>query len=252
MPFSESVRWGPDGPQGASPAVTDSSLIERALRWSELFSSWPEEVRARLAGLARLRRYGRRTQVLAHDRRARELLCVVSGCLEVGCVDAEGHKFVHGLLGPGHIAPLVRLLEDAPLPYDYHAHEDSVIVHLSCEAVLEVLDSQPSLWREVAGLALQRQRYSLATAHERALGDIAQRLVVTLLRLAALYGHSEPEGLALRVRLSQHDLAAMLGVSRQTINREMGELIAQGVLEATYNRIVIKDLERLQALARWP
>lgn len=252
MTLSESVPSWPDDLPIPATAVTDGGLINRALRWNELFGPWPDEVRARLAAQARLRRYGRRTQVLAHDRQARELLCVVSGCLEVGCVDADGRKFVHGLLGPGHIAPLVRLLEDVPLPYDYHAHEDSVIVHLGCEVVLEVLGSQPSLWREVARLALQRQRYSLATLHERALGGIAQRLVVTLLRLAAFYGNSEPEGLALRVRLSQHDLAAMLGVSRQTINREMGELIAQGVLEATYNRIVIKDLERLQALARWP
>jgi len=247
MTSSESASSWPAGP---TAPVTDGSLIDRALRWNELFGTWPEEVRAQLAAQARLRRYGRRTQVLAHDRQARELLCVVSGCLEVGCVDAEGRKFVYGLMRPGHVAPLVRLLEDAPLPYDYHAHEDSVILHLACEAVLEVLDSQPQLWREVARLALQRQRFSLACLHERVLGGIPQRLVVTLLRLAALYGNSEPEGLALRVRLSQHDLAAILGVSRQTINREMGELIAQGVLEATYNRIVIKDLERLQAMAR--
>ena len=88
--------------------------------------------------------------------------------------------------------------------------------------VLEVLGSQPSLWREVARLALQRQRYSLATLHERALGGIPQRLVVTLVRLAAFYGNSEPEGLALRVRLSQHDLAAMLAKSLP------GKVVAEG------------------------
>ena len=143
MTFSDSVPSWPDDLPVAATAVTDGGLINRALRWNELFGPWPEEVRARLAAQARLRRYGRRTQVLAHDRQARELLCVVSGCLEVGCVDAEGRKFVHGLLGPGHIAPLVRLLEDVPLPYDYHAHEASVIVHLSCEVVLEVLGRHP-------------------------------------------------------------------------------------------------------------
>jgi len=233
-----------------SPSSTDSGLISRALRWSELFGSWSAEARSTLAGQGRLRRYNRRTQVMAHDRLARELLVVVSGCLEVGCVDAEGRKFVHGLLGPGQIAPLVRLLEDTPLPYDYHAHEDAVIVHLACDAVLGVLEKQPQLWREVAQLALQRQRYSLAALHERVLSGIPQRLAVTLLRLASFYGHSEPDGLALRVRLSQHDLAAMLGVSRQTINRELGDLIEQGVLDASYNRVVIKDLQRLQLIAQ--
>lgn len=231
---------------------SELELIERSLRWNELFSPWPDEARRRLAKEARLRTYHRRTQVLAHDRHARDLLAVVSGCLEVGCGDAEGRKYVHGLLGPGHLAPLVRLLEDQPLPYNYHAHEDSVIVHVACDAVLSVLAEQPQLWREVARLGLRRQRHSLQALHEQVLSSIPQRLVVTLLRLVDFYGVAESEGLALRVRLSQHDLAAMLGVSRQTINRELGLLIEQGILDATYNRIIVKDLVRLKERVQWP
>lgn len=229
-------------------AGTDRELIDRALRWSELFRSWPDEARARLVAGAWLRRYSRLEQVLAHNRQARELMAVVSGCLEVGCVDADGRKFVHGLLGPGHVAGVVRLLEDEPLPYSYQAHEDAVIVHLGCDDVLAVLEAQPQLWREVAHLGLLRQRYSLSSLHERVLNGIPQRLAAKLLRLADFYGYSEPEGLVLRVRLSQHDLAAMLGVSRQTINRELGALIEQGIIDARYNCIVIKDLRRLQGL----
>lgn len=231
---------------------TDRELIDRTLRWNELFRHWPDEARVRLVREARLRAYDRRTQVLAHDRQAREMLAVASGCLEVGCVDAEGRRYLHGLLGAGHIAAVVRLLDDEPLPYHYHAHEDSVIVHLACSSVLSVLAEHPQLWREVARMGLQRHRYSLQTLHEKALNGIPQRLVVTLLRLADYYGVTDSEGLALGVRLSQHDLAAMLGVSRQTINRELGLLIEQGILDASYSRIVIKDLARLKALVQLP
>lgn len=239
------------GPTRSVPG-TERELIDRTLRWNELFCHWPDEARGRLVNHARLRVYDRRTQVLAHDRQAREMLAVASGCLEVGCIDAEGRKYLHGLLGAGHIAAVVRLLDDEPLPYQYHAHEDSVIVHLACDVVLAVLAEYPQLWREVARMGLQRQRYSLQSLHERVLSTIPQRLVVTLVRLAEYYGVSESGGVALGVRLSQHDLAAMLGVSRQTINRELGVLIEQGILDASYNRIVIRDPVRLKGLLQQP
>lgn len=224
-------------------------LIERALRWNELFSRWPDARRAELMKSARLERYSRRTQVLAHDRHRRELLVVVTGCLEFSSMSASGRKYLNALLGPGHVVPLVRLLEDVPLPFDIHAHEDSVIVHLPSDAVLAVLDAEPLLWRDVARLALQRQRLSIAMLGGQVLGSVRRRVALALLNLAGLYGTQEDERLDLRVRLSQHDLATMLGLSRQTINKELGALVDAGVIGLTYKRVAILDTDQLRRIA---
>jgi CRP-like cAMP-binding protein len=202
---------------------------------------------------ARLERYGRRTQVLAHDRHRRELLVVVSGCLEISSMSSHGRKYVNALLGPGQVAPLVRLLEDVPLPYDYHAHEDSVIVHLPCDAVIAVLDAEPVLWRDVAKLGLQRQRLSIVLLQNQMLNSIHGRVAATLMSLVHFYsGQSQPtpegDGLPL-VRLSQNDLAAMLGLSRQTINKELGRLVDEGAIDMRYKRIRIVDARRLARIA---
>jgi len=230
-------------------AVDNAELIERALRWCEVFSQWPRERLAALMKSARLERYGRRTQVLAHDRQRRELLAVVSGCLEISCVSAGGHKYLNSLLGPGRVAPLVRLLEDVPLPYDYHALEDSVIIHLPCDAVIAQLDAEPVLWREIARLGLQRQRASVEMLQKQLLASNRQRVAGTLVSLAQLYGTQQPQGLSLSIRLSQTDLAAMLGVSRQTMNKELGVLVAEGLIGVDYKRIALTDVPRLQAIA---
>ena len=198
---------------------------------------------------ARLERYSRRTQVLAHDRHRRELLAVVSGCLEISSMSALGRKYVNALLGPGQVAPLVRLLEDVPLAYDYHAHEDSVIIHLPSDAVLAVLDAEPVLWRAVAKLGLQRQRLSVAVLQDQMLGSVRRRVAATLVSLTGLYGAQEDDGLNLRVRLSQNDLAAMLALSRQTINKELGWLLQERVIDLSYKRITIIDAEKLRRIA---
>lgn len=214
---------------------------------------------------ARLERYGRRTQVLAHDRHRRELLVVVSGCLEISSMSSGGRKYVNALLGPGQVAPLVRLLEEVPLAYDYHAHEDSVIVHLPCDAVIAVLDAEPVLWRDVAKLGLQRQRLSIVLLQNQMLNSVHGRVAATLMSLVHFYGGQgqgvqgqgtdsaasvqEGEAVGPLVRLSQTDLAAMLGLSRQTINKELGRLVEEGAIDMRYKRIRIVDAERLARIA---
>ncbi|RCW68764.1 Crp/Fnr family transcriptional regulator [Pseudorhodoferax soli] len=232
---------------------TDSAaLMTRALRLVQLFSTWPDARLAQLIRSARLHRYTRRTQLLSDDRHKRELLAVVSGCLEISSSSAQGRKYVNTLLGAGQVAPLVRLLDDVPLPYDYHAHEDSVIVHLPCDAVIAVLDAEPVLWRGVAQLALQRQRQSVALLQNQMLAPVRARVAATLLSLAQIYGAQDQGGLDLRVRLSQNDLAAMLSLSRQTINKELGRLVEEAVIERRYKHITIVDGEALRRIAALP
>lgn len=240
-------------PMSTTADATDSrTLIARALRLIELFSSWPEQRLDELMRSARLERYTRRTQLLSQDPRKRELMAVVSGCLEISS-SPQGRKYVNALLGPGQVAPLVRLLEDVPLPYDYHAHEDSVIVHLPSDAVVAVLDAEPVLWRGVARLGLRRQRQSIALLQNQMLAPVPGRVAATLLSLAELYGAQQDQGgLDLRVRLSQNDLASMLTLSRQTINKELGRLVAQGVIELSYKRIAILDAQALRRIATTP
>ena len=200
-----------------------------------------------------MERYSRRTQVLAHDRHRRELLVVVSGCLEISSMSANGRKYVNALLGPGQVAPLVRLLEDVPLAYDYHAHEDSVIVHLPSDAVIAVLDAEPVLWRDVAKLGLQRQRLSIVLLQNQMLNSIHGRVAATLMSLVHFYGGQGPgtaeDAEGPLVRLSQNDLAAMLGLSRQTINKELGRLVEEGAIDMRYKRIRIVDADRLARIA---
>jgi len=235
---------------GSIRPASQAALIERGLRWCELFSTWPAHCLQRLIPAVRLRRYRRGAQVLGHDSARRELLVVVSGSLEVAAVNESGRRYVNSLLGPRHVVPLVRLLDDVPLSYGYDAHEDSVVLHIPADAVIEVLDADPGLWREVARLALYRQRLSVGSLRAQMVGSIQRRLAATLLNMEMGYhlsGQPAREGL---LQVSQADLAAMLGLSRQTINKELAHLRDLGLVDygGGYKRLRIVDLAALQRL----
>jgi len=224
-------------------------LIAHALSWSELFAQWPEERRRALLKSARLERYRKRTLVMGSGPKWRYILVVVSGSVEIGSLSESGRRYVNALLGPGQVAPLVRLLDDKSSGYEYHAHEDAVIIHLPVDAVVAELDAEPVLWREVARLALHRQRISIAMLQGLTLGTVRRRVAASLINLAEFYGTPQDSGLDLRVSLPQQDFAALLGLSRQTVNKQLRMLADLGVIEMSYKRMVLRDVQALSRIA---
>lgn len=233
----------------SAPSVTDThALIQRGLRRCSLFANWPDLVIDRIARIARLARYERGAEVTPQRRLQRELKLVVTGCLAVISVNASGAKFMLSLIGPGQIVGLVRLLKQGGRLYDYQAHEETVLIHLPCEELEAVIDRTPTLWKDVAFLTMERQRDSIVTMQRSALGGVQQRLAEVLVQAAQLTGE-RAEGRALRLRLSQSDLAHMVLVSRQTINKELGFLARHGIVQATYGHLTIFDMPALRRIA---
>jgi CRP/FNR family transcriptional regulator, cyclic AMP receptor protein len=77
-----------------------------------------------------------------------------------------------------------------------------------------------------------------------------QLLAGELLRLADRHGRRTKDGILIDLRLSQEDLAVMIGVGRQTINRLLKSLEQDNIATIRYASITIRNvgaLERLRA-----
>lgn len=226
------------------------TLIQRGLRRCNLFKDWPDLVIDRLARIARLEHYPRGAQVLAQDRLQRDVILAVSGTLAISGVNVRGGKFTLSLVGPGEPFGLIRLLNQGDQFYDYHAHVDSVVIHLASDALTAVIDQTPRLWKDVALLALSRHRDSIITMQRRALGGMQQSLAQALLDLARSGGLRPGGDGAIRLDLSQAELAHMLSVSRQTMNKELGLLAKQGLVGIAYGQVRLLDMPGLRRIAQ--
>jgi CRP/FNR family cyclic AMP-dependent transcriptional regulator len=129
----------------------------------------------------------------------------------------------------------------------YEALDELVVVHLGGRAIVERLDAQPALWRAMAPPLLLGARAVGRTLMDYQTGSTRQRLAATIARLAQLYGAGDGSP-GLRLALSQDDLATMLQVSRQSINREMRVLEAQGLVGSEYGAVSVHQLAALRQL----
>ena len=222
---------------------------EAALRRCPLFACWPEVRIAELAAIARAEFYPRGAEIFAHNPERREAFVIASGEVEVSRGSAAGKKFVLGINGAPQILAIVRLLADPPIRYDYRAYEDSVLLHLPADGLAAILDAEPILWRDVALLMCTRHGDSLRLLGDHNLGSLDQRMAATLVDLARIHGIAGGQGIELGLRLPQEQLGAMLGVTRQSVNKLLRGFEAAGLIAIDYNRITIRDPAALDAIA---
>lgn len=227
------------------------SAAERlaVLRLCPLFAGWPEARLADLSAIARVEHYRRGAEIFARDPEKREAFVIATGEVEVSRASAAGKKFVLSLQGPHEILAIVRLLAEPPIHYVYSAYEDSVLLHLPCDGLAAILDADPILWRDIALLMCARQGDSLRQLNIQKLGSLEQRMAATLADLSRIHGVAGEAGTELALRLPQEQLGAMLGVTRQSVNKLLRGFEAARLIAVDYNRITIRDPAALDAIA---
>ena len=70
--------------------------------------------------------------------------------------------------------------------------------------------------------------------------------------LADEFGEPLPDGVRIRLQLSQRTLAALVAASRENVNRALSPLVASGVISQTKGHFVVHDRAALAASAEPP
>lgn len=236
---------------GVRELPEDWVLAERALRLTQIFAQWPAAAMEQLLSISRVGRYAR-GDVVTTDDAPKEILAVVSGHI-VGevTVDAAASRCIVALLGPGYVLGFVRSFDDEDVlsAHRFRALNDTVIVHMPAAQFYRILEEDPGLWREMAKLLMKQFRQVLQSLLTQSVGSFKRRLAATIERLAMLHGSKEGDGIGIRLRLTQEDLAALLQVTRQSVNKELGALVACGAISWNYNIITVLDPQALRAMA---
>jgi CRP-like cAMP-binding protein len=226
----------------------DAGLIERALRLTRGFASWPPDLMGRLVLHCRMERHERGTVFYVAGAKEIEAFAVVSGHMVGWRVTPMGSRTVIAFMGPGTVIGVEWAFDrEADLRFEISAHDTLMVVRMPALTVQALLDEHPPLWKDMALMALREHREIRETLFSNAVGILRQRVAATIERLARLYGSDASGTISLRV--TQDDLAELLQVARQTVNKELKWLAAARVIEVEYNSLTVLDLDALTRMA---
>lgn len=112
-----------------------------------------------------------------------------------------------------------------------------------------VIEQHPRLALNTIRLVSGRLRLACDALVENITHSPDKRLARMLLRLACQCATPTEAGLQFRIRLTHQELAQMVGSSRQTVNRVLGQYAQQGLIEVEQRLLLIRQPNALAELA---
>jgi len=200
----------------------------------------------RLASLGRLQQvaHGARPPRSANDD---SLWVILTGAMRVSSEAPGVKEYVYAVLGPGSFFGLSTAVRRAPLTIEARAFGQTDLAVFSGEGLAELMDDRPMLWRHVSRMLARRLRLALLVLRDNSVAPLPERIARRVLAHALssdLRNRSE-----VQVRMTQNDLALMLGASRSKTNAALKVLETRGLLDAGYRGITILDVQRLRSFA---
>jgi CRP-like cAMP-binding protein len=205
----------------------------------------PADIQAVLLAAARRRTLARGDALFHKGSPPDALFGVLSGVLRVSVVSASGREAVIALLDRDQWFGEVSLFVGAERVYDTCAVEDCEVAVVPAAEFHALIATRPDVHLALTRLVCHRLRQALAWIDDAILMPLPVRLAHRLLALDAASG----TGGSRELSVSQEELAFMLGVSRQSINRQLGLWQDQGLVRTRYGRIELLARDELARLA---
>lgn len=200
-----------------------------------LFASLDPAVQAQLREGTRLRRFADGQLIQQRGEEPDGFWLIEAGSVAVGQFLPEGEFRAVGLLGPGDSYGELAVFARRPRVVDAVSRGPSSARYIRVSDFEAALAANPAAMRQLLGaLAAQLQELLDLLAGIRR-GTAAARLAGTLANLAG-----EADG-PVTIRITQQELAELLGLTRPTVNAALREMESMGLLVRGYRSVTVPD-----------
>ncbi|NML26303.1 Crp/Fnr family transcriptional regulator [Zoogloea dura] len=201
----------------------------------DLFEGLTDEHAELLMERSRVRTFAANTIVVSEGDEGNSLFVVQSGALKAFLTDNAGREVTLSLLDPGDYFGELALLDEAPRSASVAAVTKSEVLQIPRTAFLALIEVHPACMQIVVRNLVGRIRTLTESVRSLALVDVFGRISRVFNSLAV-----EKDGvMQIDRRLTQQDLANMVGASREMVNRILRDLVSGGYVELEQHRIII-------------
>ena len=199
----------------------------------------------RIQGQARRRAYQAGAMIFREDEACAGFNIVAKGLVRIYRISAEGRLHTLSLLRPAATFNEVAAVDGGLNPCNAMAITQSIILTLSHDRLMNLLATEPDLLNNyVQSLAHVNREYI-----ER-LEDMTFRTIPS--RLAKLFLHETTYADHIAeapTRLTQEEIASILGTTREVVGRALRGLLNAGLLRKEGRKVYIADRMGLEILA---
>ncbi len=200
-----------------------------------------------LAAALRPHQY-RAGEVVFHEGDAGTALYIIEeGEVKIVLGSPGGKEAVLSLLGRGDFFGELALLDGLPRSADAVAAAATRLQILNREDFLRLVAVHPGFAAGLLAALSRRLRRTDQLVHDAAFSDVRTRLIRVLLELAQSKGKPGTEGVVITSRLTQSDLADMVGATRESVNKWLRYYTQRGFLRHDRGQMTLVNPQALRA-----
>jgi CRP/FNR family transcriptional regulator len=205
----------------------------------------PEEELKALASKGHVHHYRNGAAIFHEGDPGDALHIVIEGGVRIVVASRKGEEATMALLGPGECVGDLALLDGRPRSASAIAFGKTKTLVVRRDDFTKWLTERPkAAFALLETLSLRVRRTDEALA-DFAFLDLPQRLAKRLLALAA----SRNDGRQLagaKLRITQAELASMLGVSRESVNKQLNQFARDGWIALSRGQVTLEDPNALR------
>jgi CRP-like cAMP-binding protein len=213
------------------------------LRGVDLFAAFEHDELAKLAESAHQHELRRGDVLFREGDEATSLYVVVDGRVAISNRSPDGRESVVALMEAGDTFGDMPLFDGLGRSAEARSLEASSVLEIDYEPVRRAFELRPQLLWSAVGLLAGRIRNMDAVLADSVFLDVTGRTAKRLLEHAG-------EQNEFLLPVTQEELAAMVGASRERVNKAIASFVRLGWIEQSDRRYRITDREQLTRRAR--
>lgn len=202
-----------------------------------------------LHAAGRRRAYGPGVTLFHEGDDAGPVVVLLSGRVKVSTIGGSGREAIVAVRGPGDLIGELFAIDGGLRSATVTTLEPTEVLLVAGSAFARFLENHLRIALVLLRMVAGRLRYADSQQAQFATHDVVGRVATRLLELGARFGVAEGERIEIALPLSQEELAAWTGSSREAVSKALQQLRALHIVETGRKHITVLDPDALRRRA---
>jgi CRP-like cAMP-binding protein len=163
---------------------------------------------------------------------------------------SDGRQALLAIRMSGDLVGEISALNGTPRSATVTACQASLVHVIPRNEFRAFLRRYPDAAMAIAGFVAEKLRWSNHRRTDFASYPVKVRLARVLWEIANAYGRRQPVGIVVDIHLTQAELGTLCGAAAVSLQKALGELRRDEIVETGYRAIIVKDPHALRAVAK--
>ena len=220
--------------------------VSSYLKQVAIFSGLHDDALHALSSVIRRRTFRSGEVIFHRDDPGQVLYIIKEGKVKICLISPDGQEISLVVLGTGECFGELALLDSLPRSADAITLERVECYTLQRSDFHAAIMKNPEIAIQVLEVLSKRLRNTDQQVEDLIFLDVYGRVAKKLLELAETHGIQVADGIRIEVRLTQQELASMVGASRESVNKVVGYFTDKKYISTDKHRVTLHRVEDLR------